>query len=301
MSKINEAEQTTVLIAIDWENIRRGALMLNINLTPETLCTTLKNVATIFGRPEGGKAFSDWTLRTDDAIQFAANDITPYQAPRSMAGRDRADPSILLEVYDWIRELHSCRTIILASGDSDFQVLIDRARQHSKRIVICAFSPSVARDMLSAAPLFPLEAELDTGRSQHGDLPMRDFAATGTASTAVDAEAPDENRAVIQFVQQMHQLETRLAFVGYNMLCNQWMLDWGIGWTEQECRKAVEDYTEAGIVERHDVPNPNNPDYPTAAVRLVRDNEQVQRALGYDEPPVTNPVIPSQGELEDTA
>ena len=32
----------------------------------------------------------------------------------------------------------------------------------------------------------------------------------------------------MRFVREMHNLESRLSFVGYSMLCNQWMLDWGL-------------------------------------------------------------------------
>ncbi len=55
-----------------------------------------------------------------------------------------------------------------------------------------------------------------------------------------------------------------MNFVGYNVLCNQWMLDWGIAWNEYECRNVVDGLVEArlveaGVVERHDAFNPNNP------------------------------------------
>ena len=46
----------------------------------------------------------------------------------------------------------------------------------------------------------------------------------------------------------MDRLEGRLNFVGYNMLVNQWMLDWGIAWNEHECRKLVDAYQQACIV-----------------------------------------------------
>lgn len=76
-----------------------------------------------------------------------------------------------------------------------------------------------------------------------------------------------------------------MNFVGYGMLCSRWMLDWGMGWNEYECRKLVDEYQDAGIVERRDVVNRNNPDWPTAAVRLVR------MALGFRDGPISNPVL----------
>ena len=87
----------------------------------------------------------------------------------------------------------------------------------------------------------------------------------------------------------MNRLEERMNFVGYSMLCNQWMLEWGMGWNEHECRRMVDDLVQAGVVERHDVVNHNNPQFPTAAVRLVRANETVRNALGLNRPPISNP------------
>ena len=81
-----------------------------------------------------------------------------------------------------------------------------------------------------------------------------------------------------------------MNFVGYSMLCNQWMLDWGLAWNEHECRKLVDEYQQVGIVERHEVTNRNNPDWPTSAVRLVRSNETVRCALGFTDGPASRPV-----------
>ena len=86
------------------------------------------------------------------------------------------------------------------------------------------------------------------------------------------------------------RLEGRLNFVGYSMLCNQWMLEWGMGWNEHECRRLIDQYQEAGIVERHEVANHHNPDWPTSAIRLVRASETVCRALGFRDGSVSNPV-----------
>ena len=63
-----------------------------------------------------------------------------------------------------------CGTVILGLGDADYQALVDRARLHGWRIVLCAFSQSVSGDMLAAAPLFPMEAELGIQLAEHGDV-----------------------------------------------------------------------------------------------------------------------------------
>lgn len=281
-----EVSSNGVLIAIDWENIRRGAQLYQKSVSPQALYEAMTNVGQVFGDVLGGKAFGDWSLRPDDGTAFTQAGITLYHAPRTMAGKDRSDPSILLEVYDWLRDREDCNVVILGSGDSDYQVLVDRARSMGRRVILCAFSQSVARDMLAAAPLFPLEAELGIQLAEHGDVDVH------LPTPEEQAEAVYD---VLQiFVREMNKLESRMNFVGYSMLCNQWMLDWGIAWNEYECRKLVDQWISEDIIERHDVPNPNNPQFPTSAIRLVRTNELVREALGLNRPSISNPVMSSE-------
>ena len=44
-------------------------------------------------------------------------------------------------------------------------------------------------------------------------------------------------------------------------------------------------------MERHEVVNRNNPDWPTSAIRLIRINETVRQAPGFSEAPTSNPVL----------
>ena len=94
-----------------------------------------------------------------------------------------------------------------------------------------------------------------------------------------------------RFARQMYELENRMNFVGYSMLCNQWMLDWELDWNEHECRRLIDEYQQTGILEPHEV---YNPDWPTSAVRLVRNDERVRQALGFSDGPMSDPVLTSQ-------
>ncbi len=138
-----------VLIAIDSENVRCGAQLYQRDVRPAELCRAMQDVSRVFGEMVGGKAFGGWSLRPGDGREFAEHDIVPYHAPRTSAGKDRSDPAILLEVYEWIRNREDYGTVILGSGDADYQALVDRASFHGRRIVLCAFSQSVSRDMLA--------------------------------------------------------------------------------------------------------------------------------------------------------
>ena len=93
----------------------------------------------------------------------------------------------------------------------------------------------------------------------------------------------------------IHVVAFQCAIIGHSMLCNQWMLDCGMGWNGHQCRRMVDALVEAGVVERHDAFNPNNPQFPTSAVRLVRTNETVRRTLGFNSPPISNPVLRASG------
>ena len=134
-----------VLVAIDWESIRRGAQLYQRTVTPAELCRAMREVGGVFGQVVGGKAFGDWTAWADDGRKFTEAGMVLYPAPRTSAGKDRTDPAILLEVYQWIRDREDCGTVVLGSGDADYQALVDRARNHGRRIVLCAFSQSVSR------------------------------------------------------------------------------------------------------------------------------------------------------------
>ena len=288
-----------VLVAIDWESIRRGARLYQRTVTPAELCRAMREVGGIFGQAAGGKAFGDWKLLPDDGREFTDAGMALYHAPRTGGGKDRTDPAILLEVYGWIRDREDCGTVILGSGDADYQALVDRAKSYGKRIVVCAFSQSVSRDMLATAPLFPLEAELGIQTAVHGDVRL-DLAAAPERDH-VDGDDVESDEVMGRFVRQMYDLESRMNFVGYSMLVNQWMLDWGIAWNEYECRRLVDEYQQAGILDRHEVTNRSNPDWPTSAVRLVRSDGRVRRALGFSDGPVSNPALAKPALADDAA
>ena len=230
-----------VLVAIDWERIRRSAQLYQRIVTPAELCRAMREVGRYVrsgrraARPSGTGRYGLMTVG-----RFTDEGMVLYHAPRTGAGKDRTDPAILLEVYEWIRDREDCGTVVLGSGDADYQVLVDRARIHGRRIVLCAFSQSVSRDMLATAPLFPLEAELGIQLAEHGRRRTCPF--SGSRSRA-DAGIDD---ALERFVREMDRLEGRMNFVGYSMLCNQWMLDWGLAWNEYECRRLVDEYQAGG-------------------------------------------------------
>ena len=183
----------------------------------------------------GGKAFGDWSLRPEDGREFAEHDIVPYHAPRTSAGKDRSDPAILLEVYEWIRDRGDRGTVILGSGDADYQALVDRARVHGRRIVLCAFSQSVSRDMLAAAPLFPLEAELDIQLAEHGDVNL---------DLTADSEEGDTGHRRCPGAVHSGDVQAGRPAEPCRLQHAVQSVDAGLGiaWNEHECSRPIDEY-----------------------------------------------------------
>ena len=262
-------ERTNVVIGIDWENIRRSASDYGVNLEPTELCDVLFGVGSLFGDIVGAQVFGDWSLRIDDGAEFNQKGVQPFQAPRTIHGKDRTDAVMLLEVWDWIREIEGLGVLLLATGDADFQILVNKCKAVGLRVVLSAFSPSFSTDLMSAAAFFPLEGEIAGVRPlEHGRVPVLSPARYGTA-----------DRQLTDFVLRIDQFSRNVSFVGYGKLCREWMIDWGVGRSDRDCFDLMERWQNQGIVETYQVSNPVNPQYPTTAVRLHLDHPVVQEIL----------------------
>lgn len=265
----NAKERTGIVIAIDWENIRRSAMDYGLDLHPTGLCDVLFEVGTLFGDVIGAQVFGDWSLRMDDGSEFQENGVQPFQAPRTIHGKDRTDAVMLLEVWDWIREKEGLGFLLLATGDADFQILVNKCKDVGLRVILAAFSPSFSTDLLSAAPFFPLESEMSEVRlAEHGLVPVLSHARYGTV-----------DRQLADFVVRIDRFSRNVSFVGYGKLCREWMVDWGVGRSERDCFDLMERWQSQGIVETYQVPNPMNPLYPTTAVRLQREHPLVREIM----------------------
>lgn len=264
-----------VLVAIDWENIRRALPRFIEPVAPEQVCAAFAGVAARFGDYRGGTVFGDWTLRADDARVFESHGLQAYNVLRSRSGKDRSDPAINLEVYDWVRDRPDIETFILGSGDSDFQELIRRARNRGNRVVVCAFGDAIARELHTMTPVFPLEVELG--------LTLRRRPEALTPGTP-DAEALS---GVQTFISRMDELERTLPYVVLNYLkrtvSNR---AWGVGDDENEKEDFFANLLADGVLEEYEIANPKRPGRMVMAVRLNRSSEIVKATLpGKEESP----------------
>lgn len=237
------------------------------HVTPENVCAAFQSVASRFGDYRGGTVFGDWTLRVEEARSFESHGLQAYNVLRSRRGKERSDPAINLEVYDWVRDRTDVDTFILGSGDSDFQELIRRARNRGNQVVICAFGDTIAGETKNMTPVFPLEAEL-------GLTAKREIAPTlpGTPNTEVVSK-------IQAFVRRMESLERTLPYVVLNYLKTILTPTWGIGSDAIQRDAFLQELILNGILEEYDADNPRRPGQTVVAVRLNRGHENVMEAL----------------------
>lgn len=264
-----------VLIALDWENIRRSLPNFVETVSLEQLCAAFEGVAQKFGDYRGGTVFGDWTLRSPDARLFESKGLQAYNVLRSRSGKDRSDPAIILEVHDWVRDRPDVDTFVLGSGDSDFQELIRRARNRGKKVVICAFGDTIASELKTMTPIFPLEAEL-------GLTPK---ALKPSTLPGFPTEGPESQTRT--FVMRFDSLERTLPYVVLNYLRQTILTSaWGVGMTQPEIDAFVSRMLSDGLLVQYDVANPKRPGRTTPAVKLNRSHTTVVEILASTgEPP----------------
>jgi len=256
-----------VLVAIDWENIRRGLADFAQSVTLIQVCTAFESVAARFGDYRGGTVFGDWTLRPDDARVFEDHGLQAYNVLRSRSGKDRSDPAIILEVYDSVRDKPDINTFILGSGDSDFKELIRRAKQKGKQVVICALGVTIANELKTMTPIFPLEAELGLTPKAIVTLSLPGIALTPTLGKWK------------AFVTRLHEMERTHPYIVLNYLRRLLSQAWGAGDTEAERAAFIQEALSQDIVITYELDNPQLPGRTVTALRLNRDNDLVKQIL----------------------
>lgn len=257
------------LIAIDWENIRRGFGDFVEAITCEQVYNAFGAVASRFGDFRGGTVFGDWTLRPQEARTFEDHGLQAYNVLGSRTGKDRSDSAVMLEVYDWVLNRSEINTVILGSGDSDFKELIRRTRGHGKQIVVCAFGASISGELKTMTPIFPLEAELALTLKTKPVLLLPGFPTTeGLAKWG-------------RFVRRLDGLEHQLPYIVRSYLIHTLLApSWGRGETEAEKETFVDEAQAAGLLESYEIDNPQRPGKLVNVVRLDQTNETVRQVLG---------------------
>ena len=171
---------------------------------------------------------------------------------------DSADAVLLLDALQTLFERSDIDEFAIVTGDRAALDLVHRLRSRGKKVRLCA-SPA-AQELTDA-----VEEEVISIEKLLGIEPLNTVAAPAPMSAMADGE-PDWEKVIAEVADA----EKKYPFVGCTILKNRH------GFTQHVFTKG----SALGLIEIYQVPNPNNPDRPTSAVKLRRDNDTVIKVLG---------------------
>lgn len=256
----------SLAVLVDYENLR---ISLDRNFTnppsDEALAGAISVVGAEYGHALISRAYADWTQFRDAARDFQRRGFDPQMVLRKETGRDRSDMTMILDAHELLMERENIATYVLVTGDADFRALIRRLKARGKRVVICAAAKTASRELITEGdPFVPIETKI-TGLQPIGEVQEEDD---------YDWEP---------FIRQLSRAENTLPFVGLKHFRDNWLTDAvpGAGDTEA-AHQLLNRAAVMGILEVYKEPNPKNPEFATAAIRLRREHPAVEACLSTE-------------------
>jgi hypothetical protein len=263
-------QPNNIALFIDYENVHYGLVnQYRFKPSPAKLAELILDEVGKDGNILIKKAYADWEKPEFKGVQASLkkSGIEPaytLSKKTSPAGqqetwKDSADAVLLLDALQTMFERTDIQEFAIVTGDRAALDLIHRLRSRGKKVRLCALESALAQELTEA-----VEDEVISIEKLLGIEPLGADALVATSPTS-----PDGNIDWDKTILALHSLETKFQFVGCSLL------------------KTVHGFTQSmftegqalGIIEIYSVPNPKNPNYPTAAVRLKRDNRRVVNVL----------------------
>jgi len=264
------SKNSVIALFIDYENVHYG-LVNQYRFKPDVARLTsliLEEVA-----KEGNilikKAYADWEKQEFDGVQAALKraGIEPaytLSKKTSKAGqrttwKESADAVLLLDALQTLFERSDIEQFVIVTGDRAALDLIHRLTSRGKKVRICALESALAQELSDS-----VKGEVISIERLLGIEPLH--SKTPTSPACLDeAGQPDWDKAILMLAA----LEARLPFVGCKLLKERH------GFTQE----MLSEGQKRGIFEICHVENPDKPEFPTSAVKLKRDSEDVRKAL----------------------
>ncbi|MBZ5573291.1 MAG: NYN domain-containing protein [Acidobacteriia bacterium] len=269
------SDSNNIALFIDYENVHYG-LVNQYNFKPAAgkLAALILEEVAKSGNILIKKAYADWERDDFSGVQAALkkNGVEPaytLSKKTSKGGqretwKESADAVLLLDALQTMFERVDINEFVIVTGDRAALDLVHRLRSRGKKVKICALESALAQELTDA-----VEEEIISIEKLLGIEPV------GPSSKGSTSTEPtvDWDRVV----KMLAELEGKMPFVGCSLLKKNH------GFTQQMIAAAV----ATGRAEIHSVPNPNSPERPTSALRLIRDNEFVINALKVETKVVT--------------
>lgn len=254
---------------VDWENIRRSLKERYVEEIPvPRVLDAIEKVGREIGEFHRAIVYGDFTLRGDEARLVERK---PYfechYVLRSLTVKDRADAAIIADIMEKMFLEQNLDKILLCSGDSDYCDVVRRAIALAKSVFICAVAGSAALDLISLAPLYPLEKFIEMRLTYR------------RPQTTVEIIA-DPLTKWKKFVILMDQLETKLPYISVKYLRDTILPMYQLGGPSLDERVAyLETAREMGLIFKDTHEDPTRSQFAITVVKLNRENETVQKIL----------------------
>jgi hypothetical protein len=131
----------SAVVLIDWENISIGLQNAGWTLNPEIIADVFRKRASRHGKVRDIYAYADWGALVRTQGQNIQRELemggikTRYVV--SIRGKSSSDMEIVDKVHELLQSEEMLDVLILATGDRDFQSVIQTARQrHNKTVVL---------------------------------------------------------------------------------------------------------------------------------------------------------------------
>lgn len=261
--------ERNILAWVQWEQlgdiVHRG---MGKELDFDQLSRVIKEICSLQGHWCGTFAYGDFD-RGDYGLQtrLLQVGIQPRHVAVREAGEFHKDAITLelsLDVLDAVHQYPHVTDYLFVGGDVTFVPIFRRLAQYGKHIHLCGFQSYTHRVLRDWAETF---TALD-----HREEILRDrFKESGPQVSENDLE---------QVIHVLASMQARLPFVGFGLLQRELTRRYPYRFGFEEILNAAKN---EGILEVYKVPNPNNPDFPTTAVRLNREHPLVKEILGDGE------------------
>ncbi|ADG07644.1 hypothetical protein Btus_3020 [Kyrpidia tusciae DSM 2912] len=253
---------------VHWEQlgeiVHRG---VGKELDFDQLSRVIKEICSLQGHWCGTLAYGDFD-RGDYGLQTRLLQVGIQ--PRHVAAREAGElhrDAVALELsLDALESVHTLPHItdhLFVGGDISWVPLFRRLTQHGKHIHLCGFQSYTHRALREWAETF-------TALDHREEITRDRIREAGPQISEGDLE---------QVIHVLAGMQERLPFVGFGLLQRELTRRYPYRFGFEDILNAAKN---EGILEVYKVPNPNNPDFPTTAVRLNREHPLVRETLGAE-------------------
>lgn len=260
-----------IALFIDYENVHYGLVnQYRFKPTPAHLTSLILSEVSKDGTILIKKAYADWEKPEFDGVQaalkktgvepaYALSKKTQRGSGKETTWKDSADAVLLLDALETVFERKDIDEFVVVTGDRAALDLVHRLSSRGKKVKICALESALAQELSDAVNGDVISIEKLLGIEP---VATKTIPATLVTPTSVQL---DWDRLIVK----VNELEQKMPFVGCGYLTKRHSFHPSL----------FQEGIDSGIWEIYPVPNPNDSEHPTSALRLRRDNQLVLKAL----------------------